>query len=120
MTLGLFLGGHLHTDFSHWIAPWSTGQRGLRAEIFNYISREASAGYGFEVALTAAARQHGYHTRIVPLKGVWHPSSEFHRGFWFGIRWRARMYWQILRALWIATRERYPNAKAFFSSSTKS
>ncbi len=52
MTLGLFRGGHFSTDLSHATTPFLTGQRGLRAELLKYVSREASAGYGFEVALT--------------------------------------------------------------------
>jgi polyisoprenyl-phosphate glycosyltransferase len=121
MTLGLFRGGHVGTDFSHWLTPFLTGQRGLRSEMLKYISREAASGYGFEVALTVAAGQHNYRTRIVPLKGVWHPSSEFRseRGFWGGLFWKLRMYGQILRAWYISTRERYPKAKAFFSDISK-
>jgi glycosyltransferase involved in cell wall biosynthesis len=117
MTLGLFRGGHFNTDFSHWITPFLTGQRGLRAELLKYVSREASAGYGFEVALTVAARQKGYRKRAVTLKGVWHPSSttRSERGFWYGAYWKARMYGQILRAWYLATRERHLNARAFFS-----
>jgi glycosyltransferase involved in cell wall biosynthesis len=117
MTLGLFRGGHFGTDFSHTLTPFLTGQRGLRAEMLKYVSREASAGYGFEVALTMAARQKGYRKRIVALNGVWHPSSESRpeRGFWSGATWKARMYVQIIRAWYLVTRERYHNARAFFS-----
>jgi hypothetical protein len=121
MTLGLFHGGHLATDFSHWLTPFLTGQRGLRADILKHISREAAAGYGFEVALTVAAGQCNYRTRVVPLKGVWHPQSEFRseRGFWGGAAWKLRMYGQIIWAWYVATRERYPNARAFFSNGGK-
>jgi hypothetical protein len=117
MTLGLFKGGHLSTDLSHRITPFLTGQRGLRAELLKYVSREASGGYGFEVALTMAARQKGFRKRIVALKGVWHPSSESRpeRGFWLGASWKARMYLQIIRAWYLVTRERFQNSKAFFS-----
>jgi hypothetical protein len=120
MTIGLFRGGNIFTDLPHWITPWLTGQRCLRSAILKYVSQEAATGYGFEIALTIAARQGGCRTRIVPLKGVWHPPSEFHRGYWYGIRWRVRMYGQILRAWYIANRERYPDAKAFFSTIIKS
>jgi glycosyltransferase involved in cell wall biosynthesis len=119
MTLGLFLGGRIPTDFAHWVSPWLTGQRGLRADILKVILEDAAAGYGFEVALTIAAKQNGYRTRIVPMKGVWHPPSEFHRGLRYGIRWRWHMYGNVLRALYIATSRRHPNARAFFSSITK-
>jgi glycosyltransferase involved in cell wall biosynthesis len=122
MTLGLFRGGHFGTDFSHWLTPFLTGQRGLRADLLKYVSREAAAGYGFEVALTVAASQRNFRTRLVALKGVWHPSSEFRTergGYWNGKLWRFRMYGQIIRAWFIATRERYPKAKAFFSDISK-
>ena len=119
MTLGLFMGGHINTDFSHWATPFLTGQRGLRSDLLNHVSREASAGYGFEVALTLAAGQEDYRTRIVPLRGVWHPPSEFHRGLWFGVKMRARMYGQIIHAWYTATRQRYPKMRDLFSSITK-
>jgi glycosyltransferase involved in cell wall biosynthesis len=121
MTLGIFRGGHINTDFSHWLTPFLTGQRGLRTELLKYVSREAAEGYGFEVALTVAAGQQNCRTRFVALKGVWHPSSEFRseRGIWTGYLWRIRMYGQIMRAWVIATRERYPKAKRFFSEISK-
>ncbi len=118
MTLGLFRGGHLGTDISHRITPFLTGQRGLRAEMLKYLSRDASAGYGFEVALTMAAHQKGYRKRVVNLDGVWHPSSQLRseRGFWLGTIWKARMYGQIVRAWYLVVRERYQrNIRTFFS-----
>lgn len=122
MTLGLFRGGHFNTDLSHWFTPFLTGQRALRAELLKYVSHEAAAGYGFEVALTVAANRQNYRKRIVFLKGVWHPSSEFRTergGYWKGKVWRFRMYGQIVRAWLVATGERYPKAKAFFSNIDK-
>jgi glycosyltransferase involved in cell wall biosynthesis len=121
MTMGIFRGGHFGTDFSHWLTPFLTGQRGLRAELLKCVSREAAEGYGFEVALTIAAGQNNYRRRVVALKGVWHPSSEFRteRGFWSGNLWRFRMYGQIIRAWVIATRDRHPKAKTFFSNISK-
>ncbi len=119
MTLGLFWGGHINTDFSSWGMPFLTGQRGLRSDILKHVSREAAAGYGFEIALTIAASQHGYHKHIVPLKGVWHPPSEFHRGGLNGIIWRFRMYGQIIRGWVIATRQRRPKGNSVYSTSNK-
>ncbi len=121
MTLGLFKGGHFSTDLSHWLSPFLTGQRGLRAELLKYIPREAAAGYGFEIALTITAGRYNYRTRIVALKGVWHPSSEFRseRGFWGGVFWKLHMYGQIIHAWIISSRENYPNAKAYFSDTSK-
>jgi len=71
--------------------------------------------------LTVAAGQRNFRTCFVALKGVWHPQSEYRRerGFWGGVRWKLRMYGQIVRAWYIATLERYPNARAFFSDVAK-
>ena len=117
MTRGLFWGGHFNTDLSHQLTPYLTGQRGLRADLLNCISHDAAAGYGFEVALTVAANQAGYRTRNVLLKGVWHPSSEIRPergGYWSGKLWHFRMFGQIIRAWFIASRQRYPKEKPFF------
>ena len=73
MTIGLFRGGHFGTDLAHWLTPFLTGQRGLRAELLKNISHEAANGYGFEIALSVAASQHNYRTRAVSLKGVLAP-----------------------------------------------
>jgi polyisoprenyl-phosphate glycosyltransferase len=121
MTLGLFRGGHFSTDLSHRLTPFLTGQRGLRSEVLKYVSSEAAAGYGFDVALTVAAGQQHFRNRVVILRGVWHPSSEFRteRGFWRGMLWKFRMYGQIMRAWYISTHGHYPKAKAFFSDTGK-
>jgi hypothetical protein len=122
MTLGLFSGGRLSTDLSHRLTPFLTGQRGLRSEILKYISREAATGYGFEVALTIGAQQHGYRKKVVFMKSVWHPSSELRteRGFWQGSAWKLRMYGQIVRAWYIATHHQQVEAEPAFSNPLKS
>ncbi len=104
MTMGLFKGGDWRTDLSHWTTPWLTGQRCLQADLFAYISENAAQGYGFETALTMAARQHGWAVRKVFLRGVSHPPNEDHRGFWQSAFNRARMYAQIVRAGWMTYR----------------
>ena len=101
MTLGLFWGGKIYTDFAHWATPWLTGQRCLCSEILFLVSEEAARGYGFEIAVSVTAQKYGYRIRLVPLKGVWHPPSEFHRGWLPGIPWRIRMYKEIVRAWWL-------------------
>lgn len=104
MTLGLFRGGRYKTDLSHWFVPWLTGQRCLRKDLFRYVSLNAAAGYGIETALTVASRQQGWRCQHVVLRGVDHPPSEFHRGVWPGIKMRAKMNAQILRAFYLASR----------------
>jgi glycosyltransferase involved in cell wall biosynthesis len=103
MTLGLFKQGSRSTDNSHRATPWLTGQRCFRANLLKYISFSAATGYGFETALTVAARQQRWRVMKVALIGVSHPPSEAHRGFWQGLRTRSRMYAQIVRAWYIST-----------------
>jgi len=103
MTLGLFLGGKINTDLPHWITPPLTGQRCLRADLIRQVSPEAAKGYGIEIAITIAAYKEHYRVKLIPMKGVWHPPSEFHRGFISGVAWRANMYAEILHA-WKAGR----------------
>ena len=98
MTLGLFLGGKLNTDIPHWVNPPLTGQRCLRADLIPHIPPESAKGYGIEIAITIVAYRLRYRVKIVPLKGVWHPPSELHRGFFTGMAWRANMYAEILQA----------------------
>ena len=102
MTLGLFIGGKWNTDMSHRLAPWLSGQRCLRSELLHRIDWSAAEGYGIETALTIAALQYGWRVQRVPLPGVWHPPSEYHRGLRDGIGNRAQMYLQIARAFYRA------------------
>jgi glycosyltransferase involved in cell wall biosynthesis len=103
MTLGVFRGGRFKTDLSHWATPWLTGQRCLRTNLFRYVSKDAAEGYGIETALTVASHQQGWRCQHVILRGVHHPPSEFHRGVWAGIKVRAKMYSQVLRAFYLAS-----------------
>ena len=102
MTVGIFKGGKLNTDFSHFITPWISGQRFLQARLLDQINWRAASGYGLESAITIAARKQGWRCRYIPWRGVYHPPSEFHRGIWKGTINRVRMYSHILRA-WLSS-----------------
>lgn len=106
MSIGLFRSGHLNTDLAHRATPWLSGQRCLKADLLRNIDVQAAAGYGFETALTISTRQEHARTQVVFMSGVWHPPSEFHRGFWQGVAQRTRMYLHILRAWRTARRTR--------------
>jgi glycosyltransferase involved in cell wall biosynthesis len=101
MTLGLFRGGHFTTDLSHWGTPWLTGQRCMKAELFGFLNKEKAGGYALEIALTVAAQRHNLKVRHIPMRGVWHPSSAYHRGLRTGLKWHINMVQQIWRG-WIA------------------
>lgn len=98
MSIGQFKNGRFASDFSHWVTPWLSGQRCLRANLLGQISFNAAQGYGFETALTVAAGQYGWRTIRIPMHEVWHLPSEARRGVWIGVKNRARMYKQIVSA----------------------
>lgn len=106
MSIGLFRSGHLNTDLAHRATPWLSGQRCLKADLLKEIDVRAAAGYGFETALTISTHREHARTQVVYWTGVWHPPSEFHRGFWPGVWQRTRMYFHILRAWCTAQRRR--------------
>jgi LmbE family N-acetylglucosaminyl deacetylase/glycosyltransferase involved in cell wall biosynthesis len=100
MTVGVFTGGYWLTDLSHTLAPWMSGQRCLRSALLNRLHTEAAAGYGFETALTILSSKEDFRIHMVPMPGISHPPSEFHRGIWRGLLNRQRMY----RDVWTAYR----------------
>jgi len=105
MTVGSFRGGKIPTDLAHIATPWLSGQRCLKAELLKSISIKAAAGYGLETAISVTAMQNQWHCCKVILRGVTHPQSESHRGFYKGFMNRVKMYTEILRAYWIAQHE---------------
>jgi glycosyltransferase involved in cell wall biosynthesis len=107
MSYGLFYGGQWDTDFSHFIAPWLTGQRCIRSELLHEVPEEATYGYGFETALTITARKKKWTSVKIPMKGVTHLVKENHRGFWKGLRNRAAMWSDIIHAWRILSRYTY-------------
>jgi len=72
MSLGLFKGGRLLTDWSHRLAPYLSGQRCLRWSAFRDTPELAAARWGAEVALSLYAWQNRLPVQIVPLVGVTH------------------------------------------------
>jgi glycosyltransferase involved in cell wall biosynthesis len=98
MAIGQFKKGKWSSDIPQWFTPWLSGQRSLRADLLRQVSSRAAAGYGFETALTVAAKQYEWSCVRVFLPGVWHLPGEVRRGFWKGFKIRAKMYRQISSA----------------------
>jgi hypothetical protein len=118
MSVGIFRGGHITTDFAHLATPWLSGQRCIRAELLKSISQKAAEGYGLETAITIASKQNQWRVCKVILRGVTHPHSEFHRGIYKGIINRVRIYTEILRAWWIAIHEGHSKHSSRYRSSS--
>lgn len=102
MTVGLFRQGYWRTDLAHRLTPWLSGQRCLRAGLLSGLSMRAAAGYGFETALSLAARKQGWRCEEVCLWGVTHLPGDVASG-WRGPFNKVRMYAHILRA-WLVFR----------------
>lgn len=100
MTVGLFRQGYWRTDLAHRLTPWLSGQRCLRAGLLSNVSMRAAAGYGFETALSLAARKQGWRCKDVYLWGVSHLPGDVASG-WRGPLNKIRMYSHILRAWYV-------------------
>lgn len=99
LSIGIFQGGQLNTDFAHWLTPWLSGQRCLPAHLFAQVRQPTGSGYGIETAITLTARRERWRCQNVPWRGVSHVPAEFRRGLWPGVQNRLRMYGAIFRTL---------------------
>ena len=99
MCVGVFQGGRMWTDLWQKIVPYISGQRAMRREVFLSAPYLQGARFGVEVALTHHARQCGFRINWVPLVGVTHVMKEEKMGVVSGLGARARMYWDMGRAL---------------------
>jgi glycosyltransferase involved in cell wall biosynthesis len=98
MSIGLFRTGRKATDFSHVIAPWVSGQRCIRREVFLGIPELKDSRQGVELVLTRAARSQGWRVTEVPWAGVTHAMKEEKLGPIRGFAARCRMYGEIAAA----------------------
>ncbi|MGQ9566714.1 MAG: glycosyltransferase family 2 protein [Anaerolineae bacterium] len=97
MTVGLFQGGRFHTDWSHLLTPFLSGQRCLRWSLFARMPDLAETGWGAETALHLHAAREHLRLQKVPLEGVTQVTKEEKVEFPAAVRARARMYGHILR-----------------------
>jgi glycosyltransferase involved in cell wall biosynthesis len=99
MTVGVFRGGRLATDLSHFLVCYISGQRALRRDLFLAIPEVGRSRSGVETAITRYVKSHGLRVRKVVMQGVTHPMKEEKMGFWRGARARLRMYREIVQSL---------------------
>jgi glycosyltransferase involved in cell wall biosynthesis len=90
------------SDIPHWLTPWLSDQRSLRADLLKQVSPRAAAGFGFETAQTKVAIKNEWRSIRVILPRVWHLAGEVRRGFRKGLKNRARMYRQVSSAWYTA------------------
>ena len=99
MSIGIFHGGRMATDFAQHITPNLSGQRCLTREFFLSAPLIEGSRSGVEIALTAHARACKLAITLVSLEGATHPMKEEKMGVVRGILARARMYTDIATTL---------------------
>jgi glycosyltransferase involved in cell wall biosynthesis len=97
MTIGLFRGGRLQTDLSHFLTPFLSGQRCLRWSLFRDTPYLDNARGGIEVGLSLYAHRLGLRVRRVPWHGVTHVMKTEKMGRARGLWVHFKMYGEILR-----------------------
>jgi hypothetical protein len=99
MTVGVFRGGRLATDLSHFLVSYISGQRALPRELFLRIPSITASRSGVETAITKYVKRQGLRVRNVAMHGVTHPMKEEKLGTLPGVKARLKMYWEIGKSL---------------------
>ncbi len=97
MSVGVFKGGRLFTDFGNRITPFLSGQRALPTALFREVPGLEQARYDVELLLTRVAKEKGWRVKYLPLHGLSQVMKEEKRGFFAGLLHRLRMYREVLR-----------------------
>lgn len=97
MTVGIFEEGRLATDLAQKIAPFLSGQRAIRRELFEKIPEVEHSRFGVEMSLSRYAEKHNTKVITVKLPALSQIMKEEKRGFIKGFCMRLKMYWEILR-----------------------
>lgn len=101
MSIGIFNNGRLTTDLAHRIAPYLSGQRAVKKRIIDEIPDMDISRYGVEAAVTLYFKKCCARIMTIQLQGLTHIMKEEKLGFLRGFGARMRMYWDILKVLWI-------------------
>lgn len=97
VTIGVFEEGRFATDLAQKIAPLLSGQRAIRTDVIQNISDMEVSRYGVEVAMNRYIRKNGVTMKLVKLPGLTHVMKEEKMGLMKGLRYRVKMYWEILK-----------------------
>lgn len=97
IAVGVMRHGRAATDLAQAVAPFLSGMRAGRVEVFAPLRTLEEAGWGAEVALTLWARERRMRVQEVRISGVTQRMKEEKIGLAKGFAARLRMYWDILR-----------------------
>ncbi len=95
MSIGLFKDGRRQTDLAQKIAPYISGQRAMKREVFLSIPKLEQVRSGVEIAITKFAKAHGMRVEEIELAGCTHVMKEEKMGFFRGFFSRMKMYYDI-------------------------
>lgn len=101
MTVGIFKSGRFLTDLAQRIAPYLSGQRAVKRALLEDIYDLDINRYEFETVLTEMFIKKSYKITCVKLNDLTHVMKEEKYGFLRGCLERTKMYWQILRGIWM-------------------
>ncbi|MEW6032671.1 MAG: glycosyltransferase family 2 protein [Bacillota bacterium] len=99
VSIGVMRHGRPVTDLAQVVAPFLSGMRAGRTEVFEPLRDLGEAGWGAEVALTLWAREHKMRVVEVRVEGVTQRMKEEKVGLAKGFMARLRMYWDIVRVV---------------------
>ena len=97
MAVGVFEHGRIATDLAQFLAPFLSGQRIVRKELFAQMSNLDATRFGVEVALTKYAKDNNLPVKEVILKDLTHVMKEEKLGLVRGFVARMKMYWEIAK-----------------------
>jgi len=100
VAIGIMRRGRAATDLAQAVAPFLSGVRAGRVEVFQTLrDLDDNAGWGAEVALTLWARENKCRIEEVRIYGLTQRMKEEKVGLARGLWARLRMYWDILRVV---------------------
>ncbi len=97
MSVGIFKRGRRATDLAQRFAPFLSGQRAIRRELFEAVDGLELSRFGAELALTRYVREHHLRVQEVLLADLSHRMKEEKLGIIKGISARVKMYWEIAK-----------------------
>jgi len=107
MCVGIFRGGKVWSDMAQRVAPYLSGQRAMKRELFEAVPYMAELRMGVEWALTNAADRRKSKVVRVLIRGVSNCAKEEKLGLMKGLKARGLMYKEITEAM-VKTRRRRP------------
>lgn len=97
MTVGLFYGPPHPTRWAHRLTPGLSGQRAMHRSVLDLLEDYGNLGFGIETAFTKLVNRKMISLKTVRLEGVSQVMKEEKRGFVAGVKFRARMFYEIMR-----------------------